>query len=355
LGNAIAIGFLRSNDAEAFKVLLYIAVLIVAVGCLMLSITPQLFPLHRQTSELVVVESAWAVRPSATELRTAESKSSESLIDPALDTLKSKPFDSFKQQMRDLWLLIKSDKCRLLMPYMICQGVNISFDFGNFPKYIAYACLNLTDPQLASDAESPVIPLHISQVFLLYGVGSILGALLWGRVYDRLMGRLTPLLVAHVLLVTLSTSLLMSTVFVPLINSSVSLLSLIGFLFGLTDFLTNSIINNSASKLFHGSDVARLYSWYRFCFCIGYAVNAFISGLTPRLEAYSDPLVGGGGWAKFGWLTNVVFSVSMMLISVVAGYRLDRAIISNSQKHCQEEEEDSQVIYASKSMEVTTT
>lgn len=370
LGNVIAIVSLQSTDTQALNGLMWIMVIILTTGCLMLTVSPQIFPRpstytttanlnsNNDSSGAAAVDAVDAARKkqlvAVSELTSGEQEeakidtSTESLTDSLLiGNNKDTDRGSNRAQMYDLWQLIKCEKCRLLTPYMILQGINISFDFGNLPKYITYACRHLTNPPLSDDSE---IPIRISYVFLIYGVGSIIGAILWGRVYDRLAGRLAPLIVSHALLVTLSTTLLMCTVFVPLINTSLPVLSLIGFVYGLTDFLTNSIINNSASKLFQGNDVPRFYSWYRFCFCMGYSFNAALSSLTPRLETLSDSTITGGVWDKFGWLLNVVMGVAGMLVSALAGYWLDVAIRRRALRP-QGLREDVQVIYASRSMD----
>ncbi len=82
--------------------------------------------------------------------------------------------------------------------------MNIAFNFGNYPTYIT-----ATSP---ADAQSA----NVVYGFLLYGVGSILGSFLWGKIYDRSHGRLVILLLAHLVLVVVTAALLYIVPSVPI-------------------------------------------------------------------------------------------------------------------------------------------
>jgi MFS family permease len=162
---------------------------------------------------------------------------------------------------------------------------------------------------------------------MLYGVGSIVGSFLWGKIYDRFRGRLHVLLVSHALLVGVNFILLTRVIAAPIAYPAAvfPVLLIVGTIFGLIDFLTNAIINNTISNKFEEAEVPLLFSWYRFSFCVGFAVA---SALSTGLTGVDQP-------RESGWLVMVWLCIVAMVLSVGYGWRLDRLLFERraSQHH----------------------
>ena len=208
-----------------------------------------------------------------------------------------------------------------LTPYLFCQGVNMAYTFGNYPNFLTYSTQYELDEV---NTPETVDAIRIATAFLLYGFGSMVGSLLWGKVYDLFRSRLFPLLTAHFILVVTTFGVLISTVLLPQVYSASGLFPTlvgVGFLFGLVDFLTNSIINNSVSRNCESEEVPLAFSWYRFCFCIGFAGASAISSAAPTVNSYL--VADASNYQRYGWLIMVAVNVGTMCISVVSGLKLE--------------------------------
>ena len=228
------------------------------------------------------------------------------------DILKEKEQHAGSNQWDEIKKFARNPVTWMLTPYMFTQGLNIAFDFANFPTYVTFVS------SLADETQQTA---NIAIVFLVYGVGCIIGSFLWGRVYDRSHARLLPLIISHLLLVLLNNGLLVGAVVVGNYQSGMSMLIAVGFIFGLIDYCTNAIINNSNSKCYQGLQVSLSFAWYRFCFCIAFSIGTAISSVVAGVDQYS---VSTEPSTKFGFLVIVGLNVGLMLVCFICGLILDR-------------------------------
>lgn len=170
----------------------------------------------------------------------------------------------------------------LLAPYMLCQGFNISFTFANLPTFANYATRY-------ADAASTghQLNMNVAYLFLVYGVGCLIGSFTWGAVYDRFNTHLWPLLCANFCIMLTANALLVASVLSPTSVAFYTHTLPVAMLFGLNDFLTNCIINNSNAKFYgeSGTQLAHSFAWYRFWFSIGYVVASLTSAMVPRVDS----------------------------------------------------------------------
>jgi hypothetical protein len=227
--------------------------------------------------------------------------------------------------------LTKQRKMLLLLPYFFCQGVNMAYTYGNYPTFLKYAASQTATASstIAVDSRAAI---NISTGFLLYGIGSMIGSYIWGKLYDLCRGRLYPLLGCHLALVLLSQSLLIGSMMLAdqTAGALLAILITVGFIFGLTDFLTNAIINNSIAKNYETEpeSLPSAFSLYRMCFCFGFALAAGASSLLPDVLTTAAATTNISGYDRYGWLIMIAFNNLMMLLSVSAGGSLE--VLNNS-------------------------
>lgn len=282
-------------------------------------------------------------------------KSSQTAIDqsnclpPALSTSNDDTLTvaSIHARMRAIWSVTRnSPHLRHLTPYLLCQGVNFAYTFGNYPNFITYASMvsGAADTPVSTSIDGTVeidadaaAGQEIAAGLLFYGIGSVVGSFLWGKIYDRWNGSLRPLLYAHALLVVLTFGVLLGTALAASLFGSASAGGLlpavnsIGLAFGLIDALTNAVINNSVTANCEPAQVPLAFAWYRFCFCIGFAVAAAMSSVLPTVVAMASPLQMSV-FERYGWLTMVVMNVGLMVASVHAGFRLEKCTAGKSRR-----------------------
>ena len=222
-------------------------------------------------------------------------------------------------RLRSIFRLAKQRKTLLLSPYLFCQGINLSYTYGNYPTFIQLQTLRTTS---STEEYETMVALNIAYCFLAYGFGSMSGSYIWGKVYDFYHSKIYPLLWFHVALVLLAFPVLAISTVGNDNQPSISPLVFVGFLFGLVDFLTNAVINNSITRNYDASDVPIAFSWYRFCFCIGFAFAAAISSLLPNVtQSVSSE---ADKFDHYGWVFMICFNIGAMIISVVYGNILER-------------------------------
>lgn len=175
VGNVVAIATLLSPGGDLFY-LVWVMVVVVAVGCGMLLFTAA--PKFSQTD------------------------AHGSRMSPNDNTTKTPV--SFRQLVAERWEDLKAVVCLqstlLLTPYFLCQGFNIAYNFGNLPTFVTHFSSSLAAPQVNA---------YVAYVFLAYGVGAMIGSLLWGKVYDLFHARLYVLLVNHFILVAVALGILL--------------------------------------------------------------------------------------------------------------------------------------------------
>ncbi|KAI3662554.1 hypothetical protein MP638_000664 [Amoeboaphelidium occidentale] len=304
IGNSIVIGLMKSGYSVTAMVLAMAAVS--SIGTIMF-----FFVRRAPASSQSVVKKTVIMEEQEAEEAGASLDSLASTV--VSEKVNEKSF--MKEKFQALWHLATQKKTLLLMSYFICQGVNFSYTYGNYPHLIQYV-----SNQSSSSAQESTGAANIAWGFLAYGAGSMLGAFGWGKLYDFFHERLYSLLTCHVLLVIFNFTLLFSTILIPIQypQSLFPCLTLIGFGFGLTDFLTNAIINNSIGKYYDSAEVPIAFSWYRFCFCFGFATSAGISSLMPNLLDQQDY-----GTNHSGWIIMTVINIVLMITSVISGAALE--------------------------------
>jgi hypothetical protein len=247
------------------------------------------------------------------------------------------------QKQRKLWKFLTCKDTLLLTPYLICHGMldrcrvfsqtligsSLGFNYGNFPIYIGQA---FTVSNNYMPLSKSYISLNIAYAFLMYGSGALLGAFFWGRIYDRFKSRLYPILLGHVLLVAVNMPLLLFIILAPITKEKLvfPLLMLNGLLFGLTDFASNAVINNTLAYLYKDHEVAYGFSWYRFCFCLAFASHAAASASLPKVSAYSE--LGLIGFKRYGWLVMPAMNCIFVIIAVSCGFALQMRRDSKREK-----------------------
>ena len=215
-------------------------------------------------------------------------------------------------------------KTRLLTPYLICQGYNIAYNFGNFPTFVNHASAFQTQS---------VSTRNIAIIFLFYGVGSIIGSWVWGWMYDRNKSHLTPLITSHLILCAACYVILVIPTIID-INYDATIygfLTLNGFLFGLIDNLTNTVINSSNTKLYRGNELQKSFAWYRVCFCIGFTAETLISSVLAGVEIHADE-----NPRKYEWVIMIVLGAVLMLISAVCALALEMIIMPRERNRVQD-------------------
>lgn len=208
---------------------------------------------------------------------------------------------------------MRETKC--LLPYFVLQGVCMSYTYGNYPTFIRF----FTE-ETGSLGNAAAI--NIAVAFLLHGISAMIGSAAWGRIYDRSGSRLYPLLATHTFLVLATFILLCSSVFWSNSSTVVYFMAL-GYMFGQIDSLTNSIINSSISKNYDAGEIPTAFAFYRFYFCIGFALTSWASSVLPDI---SDS-VSDDSYDQYGWLIMVALNVGLMLVSVIMGVFLERKAI----------------------------
>jgi MFS family permease len=219
---------------------------------------------------------------------------------------------------------------------LITQGLNLSYTYGNYPTFVRFITEELQTINGSPAASANAVPLNIAYAFLLYGIGSLVGSLCWGRLYDRLRTRLPIFLAVHLTLFTGTLTLLASltlhsastlrqhpsSLTAPSQTTMLQSILAVGALLGLCDSLSTIIVNNSISKFYSGPGMSQMFSWYRGCFCAGFAGAAGLSSAVPRVQNLTSWTADG--WTRMGWLLIVCLNVVMVVVSVCAGLMLDR-------------------------------
>lgn len=228
------------------------------------------------------------------------------------DTVK-KPKPSLMSMIIGISKLIKKKQTFLLSPYLFLQGLNTGYSFGNFPTFIVLA----TSRSGISDLNQLNLTMNtnIALAFLTYGLGAFIGSILWGKLYDK-SHSVYPLVISHVVILISNFSLLIIGVFMqpayPL--PILALLLLNGLLFGLTDSLTNALNNTCCSDIFESNEVPVAFSWYRFCFCLGFI---FCSALSAQLPDVTNK--GSSPFETHGWLIMAGINILLGLVAALNG------------------------------------
>lgn len=220
-----------------------------------------------------------------------------------------------------LWKLVRQRKALLLMPYMLCQGINVSYNYGNIPTYIAFVTERAFSSTKDAETVKVLVNANVAWTFLMYGVGALIGSVVWGKLYDLYHRSLTPLLTSHVVLIVTNFAILLSAVFfqTDFYKSIFPMFMIVGFIIGAVDFLTNAIINNSVSHFFTAAEAPWGFCLYRVMFCVGFVIHAALSGALPGVQGQTTST----GFAEHGWLILVVLNVGIMMTSVFCGFLLE--------------------------------
>ena len=296
IGNAIVIGLLGNGFSVNSMIIAMAGVTALGTFLLLFLRNP---PLVDSPATVIGLESA----QSLSSANTAE------------ETMRT---HSVTGRLKSLWKVTKMSQTRYLMPYFLCQGMSMAYTYGNYPAFINFSSsLGMTN---SADLDGQTA-INIAYGFLFYGIGSVIGSIAWGRLYDFFKSSLYPLVASQFVLVEINFSLLITTVAVPIAYpaSVFPCLELVCLMFVLTDFLTNAIINNSVSKHYPEVDVPTAFSCYRFVFCVGFAGSAAISTALPNTQQQLDAQTG---WDQNGWLVMIAIQVAVMAVSVTGGILL---------------------------------
>eukprot|EP00158_Paraphelidium_tribonemae_P003527 Partr_v1_DN26197_c0_g1_i1_m10328 putative DUF895 domain membrane protein len=304
-GNAIVIALI--NSGVSMNTTIYtMAALVMAGTLLILFITPAPKSGHKKdvSYEMLNIVSGGDALGSKETISTVEKTLHNSTI---------------YGRLRSIGKLSRQRETVLLTPYLICQGLGMAYTYGNFPTFIHYVTY---DGGKQLDNVGHEYALNIAYAFLAYGIGSMIGSYGWGKLYDYAHGKLYPLLISHVILIVATFLLLIFTVIAPIPypRSLFPSMCIVGFNFGLIDFLNNAIINNSITQSYKETDVPVAFSWYRFCFCIGFSVASIMSMFLPGVHEFSTAQDDG---KKFGWLTLIIVNIVFTVISVFFAFILE--------------------------------
>ncbi|KAI3645512.1 hypothetical protein MP228_008440 [Amoeboaphelidium protococcarum] len=219
-------------------------------------------------------------------------------------------------EFKSVCSILKNRKVQFLMPYFILQGISLAYTYGNYPAFIS---------QLTSSGDNAGSTFDTSQAtniaygFLLYSVGSVIGSMLWGKVYDYFKQSLYPLLTCHSILTGLNFSVIVYLIFAE--DKSIILpgFVVVGFVFGLSDFLINAIINNSINSHFDAADINKVFTCYRVLFSIGFVIASVVGSILPNVNMQS-----ASNWDKYGWVIIACLDIGFTAISVLCGFFMEQ-------------------------------
>jgi hypothetical protein len=159
----------------------------------------------------------------------------------------------------------------------------------------------------------------------------MLGSYGWGRLYDYAGSKLYPLLGSHLVITIINFSLLLFTILLPIQypGSVYPCLAIVGFLLGSTDFLANAIINNSITKNYDVHDIPTAFAWYRFCYCIAFALMSALSYLIPGADEIEN---GSSSYERYGWSISVAINVLITGLSLTSATMLERIAVRKGRR-----------------------
>jgi hypothetical protein len=96
----------------------------------------------------------------------------ESPLDASMSASEDSEPVSVVEKLKDWYRVACLKESKLLTPYLLCNGINIAFNFGNFPTYISVVAAR---GDISDDG------ILMGFAFLLYGLGCLVGSILWGR------------------------------------------------------------------------------------------------------------------------------------------------------------------------------
>ena len=149
---------------------------------------------------------------------------------------------TFKERMAVLGHLAMDQTTILLTPYMLLNGIGVSFTYATFPTL-------LSSETLSSKAA----------LFIVYGVASMGASYGWGRVFDTLGYRV--MFVAHVVIVVIAFPLFIYLSQQATVNMPPMLFGAI--LLALHDNLNNSVIQMTIGAEFPGERSPPAFVYFR--------------------------------------------------------------------------------------------
>lgn len=189
---------------------------------------------------------------------------------PNLENKATMNSTSVLQTLADLKRVFIMKKTLLLLPYILCQGVSASFWAADIPVF-------------AEGNEKLII-----YIMLSFGIAATISSFICGKINDRFGA--TPILVTHFIVGLLQFGILTLIILpspvrliVPSQTLLASLLIFLGAMYGLQDFLINTVVNVSISRYYSADSMPVAFSIYRLIGCVAFAVSAAISAFIPDL------------------------------------------------------------------------
>ena len=200
---------------------------------------------------------------------------------------------------------IKMRNAWLIAPIMFLQGANNGYAFTNMAEFIRYKM------QPAGSALTDEAAIMISYYYLVFGVSSIAGSYLWGKVYDIYHSRITPLLLWHAALTLATFGLLIWAILEPALLTA--LFMILSFLMAQLVYIQNSVIYNCSIQLFAVRFTSFSFSWYRFFFSIAFAVMSLLG------SAFNSP-----NPSEPDWIVCYSFQILCSIVAIVCGLAIER-------------------------------